>query len=69
METGTVKSFNDRRGFGFVTTDSGEELFFHRSDVKNSGFRDMLYPGDPVRFDVRNDRNGRRACNIFRIQG
>jgi len=65
--TGVVKSFNRLKGFGFVTSDDGEEIFFHKSNVRNSGFRDELYPGDPVKFEVRNDIKGKRAFNIYRV--
>ena len=39
MTQGTVKFFNPTKGFGFIKTEQGEEIFFHKSNVKNTGFR------------------------------
>ncbi len=64
--TGTVKFFNATKGYGFITADGGEEIFFHQSNVKETGFRDMLRQGDIVSFEIKNGQKGKRAVNIFR---
>lgn len=67
MERGTVKFFNAAKGFGFITMEKGEDVFFHKSDVKNTGFRPGLNEGDRVEFEVRIEQRGKRAYNIFRV--
>ncbi len=67
MERGTVKFFNVTKGFGFITMESGEEIFFHKSNVKNVGFRDVLVQGDSVQFEIKNEAKGKRAYNINRV--
>ena len=64
--SGTVKFFNASKGYGFITADGGEEIFFHQSNVKETGFRDMLRQGDIVKFEIKNGQKGKRAVNIFR---
>ena len=63
---GTVKFFNVTKGFGFITVEGGEDVFFHQSNVKETGFRDQLKQGDLVSFDVKNEMKGKRAINIAR---
>lgn len=67
MNQGVVKFFNSTKGFGFITTETGEDIFFHRSNVKNSGFRSELIQGDTVQFEIRNEQKGKRAYNIVRV--
>ena len=67
MAQGTVKFYNATKGFGFVTSESGEDIFFHRSNVKNTGFRDTLNQGDKVEFEEKIEQKGKRAYNISRI--
>ncbi|MEK7251052.1 MAG: cold shock domain-containing protein [Bacteroidota bacterium] len=63
---GTVKFFNATKGFGFITVNGGEDIFFHQSNVKETGFRDQLKQGDLVSFDVKTEQKGKRAINISR---
>ncbi|MER3523294.1 MAG: cold-shock protein [Ignavibacteria bacterium] len=63
---GTVKFFNATKGFGFITVEGGEDIFFHQSNVKQTGFRDQLRQGDLVTFEVKNEQKGKRAINISR---
>ena len=51
METGTVKWFNDAKGFGFISRESGEDVFVHHSAIQTGGFR-SLQEGQRVQFDV-----------------
>ena len=64
METGTVKWFNDAKGFGFITPDEGgEDLFAHFSSVQTQGFK-TLKEGQKVSFDVVQGPKGKQASNI-----
>jgi len=64
METGTVKWFNDAKGFGFISRTSGEgDVFVHHSEIKSVGFR-TLQEGQPVQFDVRKGPKGLQAENV-----
>jgi cold shock protein len=67
MAQGTVKFFNATKGFGFITAESGEDIFFHKSNVKNTGFRDVLVQGDKVEFEEKAEQKGKRAYNISRV--
>ena len=60
---GTVKWFNDTKGFGFLQADSGEEVFVHFSAIKSDGFR-SLKDGQKVTFDVVDDKRGKKAYNV-----
>jgi CspA family cold shock protein len=64
MATGTVKWFNDAKGFGFVTPDDGsEDLFAHFSAINMNGFK-TLTEGQKVTFDVTQGPKGKQASNI-----
>lgn len=64
MATGTVKWFNDSKGFGFITPDGGgEDLFAHFSAIKSNGFK-TLAEGQRVSFDVTTGPKGKQASNI-----
>jgi len=67
MTKGVVKFFNATKGFGFITSESGEDIFFHKSNVKNTGFRDVLVQGDNVQFEEKIEQKGKRAYNISRM--
>ncbi|WP_194723907.1 cold-shock protein [Noviherbaspirillum malthae] len=65
MATGTVKWFNDSKGFGFITPDQGgEDLFAHFSQIQTSGFK-TLKEGQQVSFDVTQGPKGKQASNIM----
>ena len=64
MSTGTVKWFNDAKGFGFITPDDGsKDLFVHFSAIQASGFK-TLKEADKVQYDVEQSPKGPRATNI-----
>jgi CspA family cold shock protein len=64
MATGTVKWFNDSKGFGFITPDGGgKDLFAHHSSIQGGGFK-SLKEGQKVSFDVTQGQKGPAAANI-----
>jgi CspA family cold shock protein len=64
MPTGTVKWFNDAKGYGFITPDDGgEDLFAHFSAIQMSGFK-TLKEGQKVQFEVTQGPKGKQASNI-----
>ncbi len=64
MATGTVKWFNDAKGFGFITpADGGDDLFAHFSAIQSSGFK-TLAEGQSVEFDIVTGPKGQQASNI-----
>jgi CspA family cold shock protein len=61
--TGTVKWFNDAKGFGFITTEGGEDVFVHFTAIQGNGFR-SLSEGASVEFDVVQGPKGLQAANV-----
>ena len=61
--TGTVKWFNEAKGFGFITTDGGEDVFVHFSAIQGNGFR-TLAEGAAVEFEVTRGPKGLQATNV-----
>lgn len=63
MEQGTVKWFNDAKGFGFISRANGEDVFVHFSAIQASGFR-SLQEGQQVQFNVTKGPKGLQAENV-----
>ncbi|MDX9708981.1 MAG: cold-shock protein [Trichloromonas sp.] len=66
MAEGTVKWFNDAKGFGFIQQDNGPDVFAHFSAISGDGFK-SLAEGQRVRFDVIEGQKGPQAANIVKI--
>ena len=62
-EAGTVKWFNDKKGFGFISREEGEDIFVHYSSIENKGFR-TLQEGQNVEFEVVQGDKGLQAENV-----
>ena len=62
---GTVKWFNDSKGYGFIQQPEGEDLFVHFTDIQIEGFR-TLAEGEVVEFEVRESERGRQASNVMK---
>jgi CspA family cold shock protein len=63
MATGTVKWFNDAKGFGFIAQEGGEDVFCHHTAIQADGFR-TLAEGQRVEFDVKRGPKGLQAENV-----
>ena len=63
MATGTVKWFNDAKGFGFITQEGGENVFVHYSAIQAQGFKSLV-EGDRVEFEVTRGPKGLQAANV-----
>ena len=61
--TGTVKWFNEKKGFGFITREGGDDLFAHFSEIQGDGFK-TLTENQKVEFEITNDTKGDKATNI-----
>lgn len=66
MAQGTVKWFNEKKGFGFITTDEGEDVFVHHTSIKEEGFR-TLDEGQRVTFEVVSGPKGPQASNVCKL--
>lgn len=66
-EVGTVKWFNDQKGYGFIARESGDDVFVHFSAIEGTGFRSLM-EGDRVEFSVEQGEKGPAAAHVRRIQ-
>jgi len=63
MAEGTVKWFNEKKGYGFIEQENGEDVFVHHSGISGSGFK-SLQEGDRVTFDIEKGQKGPAATNV-----
>ena len=66
MSKGRVKWFNEQKGFGFISQDSGDDLFVHFSSIKQDGFK-VLLEGDEVEFEIAPGKKGLQAIDVVKI--
>ena len=66
MPEGTVKWFNDSKGFGFIAREDGEDVFVHHTSISGSGFK-SLTEGQAVEFDIEKTPKGLRATNVVPV--
>ena len=66
MEKGKVKWFNDKKGYGFIVLDSGEEVFVHHSAIDSDGHR-TLQEGQDVECEVEDGQKGKQAKKVIKI--
>ncbi|MCC6345776.1 MAG: cold-shock protein [Nitrospirales bacterium] len=66
MAKGTVKWFNETKGFGFITGEDGVDMFVHYSAIQGNGFK-SLAEGDKVSFDVEQGPKGPKAVNVVKL--
>lgn len=66
MAVGTVKWFNDRKGYGFINQENGQDVFVHYSSIDTPGFK-TLAEGDRVSFDVEKSERGPEAKNVKKL--
>ena len=65
MSTGKVKWFNAKKGYGFITADTGEDVFVHFSEIQDSGYK-SLDEGQAVDFEITKDEKGFKAKNVVK---
>jgi CspA family cold shock protein len=65
-EAGVVKWFNDKKGYGFISRQSGGDIFVHHSSIVAEGFR-SLKEGDEVEFEVKEDTKGKSAVEVKKV--
>jgi CspA family cold shock protein len=66
MENGIVKWFSEKKGYGFIEKEDGEDVFVHHTAINASGFR-ALEAGDRVTFDIEPGNRGPKATNVTKV--
>ena len=65
-EQGTVKWFNNEKGYGFISRNSGDDVFVHHSAIQGNGFK-SLNEGDSIEFDIASGPKGLQAQNVVKL--
>jgi len=68
MATGKVKWFNDQKGFGFIATDNGKDVFVHHSVIQGDGFK-TLQENETVEYEFEDGPKGMKATKVRRLMG
>ena len=66
MAEGTVKWFNDKKGYGFIAREDGDDLFVHHSAIQGEGFKSLV-EGDRVEFEAGQGPKGPQATNVRKL--
>ena len=66
MPKGTVKWFNDKKGYGFITPEEGNDVFVHHSSIQGEGFK-TLREGEKVEFEITQGPKGEQATNVVKV--
>ncbi|MBU0683213.1 MAG: cold shock domain-containing protein [Candidatus Omnitrophota bacterium] len=66
MATGTVKWFNNAKGYGFITPESGKDVFVHHSSIQGDGYK-SLDEGQAVEFEIQQGAKGEEAINVVKL--
>ncbi len=66
MARGTVKWFNDLKGYGFISAEGHPDVYVHHAEIQGGGFR-TLHEGDQVEFDIKTSERGAEAAHVIRI--
>ncbi|MFC1807112.1 cold-shock protein [Candidatus Omnitrophota bacterium] len=66
MAQGTVKWFNNSKGYGFITPESGEDVFVHHAAIQGDGYK-SLDEGQSVQFDIEQGPKGAHATNVVKL--
>ena len=66
MAQGTVKWFNDQKGYGFITPENGKDVFVHHSAIQGEGFK-TLAEGQKVEFNIEQGPKGEQATNVVKL--
>ena len=66
MAKGKVKWFSNQKGYGFITTESGSDIFVHHSSIQGEGYK-ALNEGDEVEFEIQQGPKGEQAANVVKI--
>jgi len=66
MARGTVKWFSNQKGYGFIATDDGKDVFVHHTAIKGEGYK-TLQEGQAVEFDIVQGPKGQQAANVVKL--
>lgn len=66
MEKGTVKWFSNEKGYGFISTEAGQDVFVHHTEIQGEGYK-TLDEGQPVEFEITQGPKGAQAKNVVKL--